>query len=168
MCCSRTLWVSPTTPPPEAGSLFCCLNSQKFFQSEVLRLLPCAATLGCTVFLTLQFFLLVYPHANMGLPAPPASALLTPVLQLLPCCKCSPPWLPMSAPHTSLDECFFFNSLVVGLPYSSIFCQFWLFFVFKFVVVLLLVVRGGKVYLPMPPLWPEAANVTFFSLNNWN
>ena len=26
---------------------------------------------------------------------------------------------------------FLFISLVVGLPYSSIFCQFWLFFVFK-------------------------------------
>ena len=32
------------------------------------------------------------------------------------------------------------------------------FFVFKFVVVLLLVVRGGKVYLPMPPSWPEVQN----------
>ena len=40
-------------------------------------------------------------------------------------------WLPISAPLTSLDECFFFISLVVGLPYSSIFCRFWLFFVFK-------------------------------------
>ena len=29
------------------------------------------------------------------------------------------------------------------------------FFVFKFVVVLLLVVQGGTVYLPMPPTWPE-------------
>ena len=29
------------------------------------------------------------------------------------------------------------------------------FFVFKFVVVLLLVVRGGTVCLPMPPSWPE-------------
>ena len=34
-------------------------------------------------------------------------------------------------PPTSLDECVFFNSLVVGLPYSSIFCQFWLVCVFK-------------------------------------
>ena len=41
------------------------------------------------------------------------------------------PWLPISAPPAGLDECFFFNSLVVGLSYSSIFCQFWLFFVFK-------------------------------------
>ena len=40
-------------------------------------------------------------------------------------------WLPISAPPTGLDECFFFNSLVVGLPYSLIFCQFWLFYVFK-------------------------------------
>ena len=40
---------------------------------------------------------------------------------------------------------------VVGLPYSSIFWQFWLFFVFKFVVVLLFVVQGGTVCLPTPP-----------------
>ena len=38
--------------------------------------------------------------------------------------------LPVSTPPTGLDECVFFNSLVVGLPYSSIFCQFWLFFCF--------------------------------------
>ena len=36
-------------------------------------------------------------------------------------------WLPVSAPPTGLDECFFFISLVVRLPYSLIFCQFWLF-----------------------------------------
>ena len=52
------------------------------------------------------------------------------VCQLLPCRKSSPPRLPVSAPPSSLDECFFI-SLVVGLPYSSIFCQFWLFFAFK-------------------------------------
>ena len=59
--------------------------------------------------------------------------------------------LPVSTPPPSLDEYFFFNFLVVGLPYSSIFCQFWLFFVFKFVVVLLLVVQGGTVCLPTLP-----------------
>ena len=32
-----------------------------------------------------------------------------------PCQVSSPPWLPVSAPPTSLDECFS-NSLVVGLP----------------------------------------------------
>ena len=39
--------------------------------------------------------------------------------------------LPVSTPPNGLDECFFFISLVVRLPYSSIFYQFWLFFVFK-------------------------------------
>ena len=34
------------------------------------------------------------------------------ILQLLPCCTSSPPWLPISALPTSLDECFFFNSLL--------------------------------------------------------
>ena len=81
--------------------------------------------------------------------------LACPVLQPLPCCTSSPPWLPISTPPTSLGECFFFNSLVVRLPYSSTFCQIWLFFIFKFVVVLILVVQRGKVYLPTPPSWPE-------------
>ena len=39
--------------------------------------------------------------------------------------------LRVSAPPTCLDECVFSNLLVVRLLYSSIFCQFWLFFVFK-------------------------------------
>ena len=42
-----------------------------------------------------------------------------------------PAQLPISTPPTGLDECFFFISLVVGLPYSSVSCQFWLFFVLK-------------------------------------
>ena len=48
-----------------------------------------------------------------------------------PCLESSLPWLPISAPPTGLDEFFFFISLVVGLPYSLIFCPFWLFFVLK-------------------------------------
>ena len=56
---------------------------------------------------------------------------------------------------------FFFNSLVVGLPYNLIFWQFWLFFVFKFVVVLLLVVEGGKTCLPTPPSWQEVPKNVF-------
>ena len=53
------------------------------------------------------------------------------LLQLPPCPESSPPEQPVSSPPTDLDECFFFNSLVVGLPYSSIFCQFWLFLFFS-------------------------------------
>ena len=99
-------------------------------------------------------FLPVYLHANVGLPSPPAASLPHTLL----------PQLPISAPPTSLDECFFFNSLVVRLPYALIFCQFWLFFVFKFVVVLVLVVRGGTACLPISPSWPE---VLSFSALNW-
>ena len=69
----------------------------------------------------------------------PAAAWPAPFHNLPPCWVCqpplclesSPPQLPVSAPPTSLDECFFFISLVVRLPYSLIFCQFWGFFGFK-------------------------------------
>ena len=47
------------------------------------------------------------------------------------CHESPPPQLPVSVPPAGLDECFFYISLVVGLPCGSIFCQFWLFFVFK-------------------------------------
>ena len=120
-------------------------------------LFPHTGTLGCTVCLTPQLFLLVYLHANVGLPRLPAAASLSPPAATLsvPPATASPPWPPVSALPIGLYECFFFNSLVAGLPYSSIFWQFWLLFVFQFVVVLLLVVQGGKVYLPTPPSWLE-------------
>ena len=86
-------------------------------------------------------------------PCPPHSTICHP-LGLATLLQVLSAQLPISAPPTGLGECFFFISLVVGLSYSSIFCQFWLFFVFKF-VVLLLVVRGGTVCLPMPASWPE-------------
>ena len=116
---------------------------------------PHTGTLDCMVCLAPQLPLLVHVHVNVGRSCSTSCCLTCPVLQPLPCCESSLPQLPISAPPTSLDECFFFNSLVVRLPYSSDFCQFWVFFVFKFVVVLLLVLRGGKVYLLMSPSWPE-------------
>ena len=61
--------------------------------------------------------------------APQSAALLGPLASTLP--QVLSAQLPVSAPPTGLDECFFFISLVVGLPYSSISCQFWLFLVFK-------------------------------------
>ena len=70
---------------------------------------------------------------------------------LLPRCHhtmSSPPQVSVSAPPTHLNEYFLFKSLVVRYPYSLIFWQFWLFFVLRLVVILLLVVQGGKhVYL---------------------
>ena len=116
---------------------------------------PCTGTLGWVACLAPQLFLPVYPDVNVDLL----------VCQPLPCPVSSPPWLPVSAPLISLDECFF-NSLVVGLLYSSISQQFWLFFIFKLVIILLLVVQGSEVYLPSPPSWLEAKNHSECGLPN--
>ena len=111
--------------------------------------------LGCVVSFTPPPFLLVYLCANVGprgllaaaLPAPFHNPLPCWVHQPPPCCKSSLPWLPISAPPTGLDECFFFISLVVGLPYRSTFCQFWLFFVFKLLSFFWLCKEAPCVYL---------------------
>ena len=133
----------------EAGSFSCCcLNPTGVFSQRFEALFPCPGALGCAVCFAPPQFLPVYLCANVGPQAPPAAASLGPPATALPSV--------LSGPPTGLDECFFINSLVVRLPYSSIFWQFWLLFVFIFVVVLLLVVQGGKVYLPMHPSWPEA------------
>ena len=143
------LGVSSTTTTPTG-----------FFQSEVLRLhfpslepwvAQSALLPSCSPqFMRTQMWdcllLLLLPHL---------------VCQLPPFCKSSPLWLLVSTPPTSMDECFIFNSLAVEFPYSSIFWQLWLIFVFKFVVVLL-VVGGGKVYLPTPPSWPEVLGFLAF------
>ena len=82
------------------------------------------------------------------------------VHQPLPCCESYPPQLPVSAPPTGLYECFFFISLVVGLPCSSIFCQFWLFFVFKLLLSFFSLCEEA-VCLPTPPSWLEADRPAF-------
>ena len=138
--CFRTLWVSPTNSPVRLGVSPTDSTPTGFFSEKFRGFISPCWNPGLLVCLAPQLFLLAYLHANVGLPWSASGHLaLSP---LCPCCPC-------------LDECFFFNSLVVRLPHSSIFWQFWLFFVFKFVVVLLLVVWGGKVYPPMPPSWPE-------------
>ena len=125
----------------ETGSFSYCHKPHRFLQPEVFEaFFFCAGTLGCTVCLAPQLFLLGCPRVNVGLTRPPAGP--------LPCCVSSVPWLSVSAPPTPLDECFFFNSLGVGLTYTVQFsgssrC-------FLFVVVPLLVVCGSKVYLLTP------------------
>ena len=70
-----------------------------------------------------SWFICMQMWGHSHLPCPNSlAAALTGVLYVL------------AARPTCLDECFFFNSLVVGLPYSLIFWPFWLFFYFKFVV----------------------------------
>ena len=119
----------------ETGSFSCHLNPHRILQPKILRLR----------------FPVLEPWV--------ARSVLFPGVPLrLPTCECGTARsvtlprvlsarMPVSAPPTSLDECFFFNSLVVGLLYSLVFWQSWLFFVFKLVAVLLLVVRGSKEYL---------------------
>ena len=117
----------------EDVSFSCCLNPHRFFFSERFgALFPCTGTLGCMVHLTPQLVLLVYPQTNVG----SASCCLA-ASPLHPGClslPLLPVWLNLSSLTPSLSD----------FPYSSIFWQFWLFFVFKF-VVLLLVMQGGKV-----------------------
>ena len=116
---------------------------QVFTTRDFEALFPLVGTLGCTVCLTLQLFLLVYPYANVGPPdlsaAAPPSWSTSHHLIVHPLCP------PISTPPISLDECFFFNSLVVVLLYTLVFLQFWLFFVFKLLVVFLLFVWGHSV-----------------------
>ena len=125
----RMLWVSPTTSPVRLG------------------VSPAAASTPTGVFN--QRFEALFPWLEpwfAGSVTWSTCCCLAGQLQLCPPCStichlagsasrhlaaCPLAPLPVSATPTGLDECFFFNSLVVGLPYSSIFCQFWLFFVFK-------------------------------------
>ena len=82
---------------------------------------------------------------SLGLPA-------TALLQVLS------PRLPISAPPTGLDECFFFISLVVRLPYSSIFCQFWLVFIVKLLLSFFWLCKGAEcVYLRLHLGWKPAS-----------
>ena len=116
---SRPRWVSPTTSPvrlevsPAATSTPTGVFNQRFE-----ALFPRCRTLGCVVY----FFLQVYLHMNVGLPNLQATASSGHLAATLP--QVHFIRLPISTPPTYMNECFFFNSLVVGLPYSSIFCQF--------------------------------------------
>ena len=109
---SRTLWVSPMNSSMRLGVSPTTSTPIVFSVRGFEALFPQAGTLGCAVCLTPQLFL---P------PAPPATTLPAQVLQPLPLLESSPLQLPISAPPSGLDECLFFHSLVVGLPYSSVF-----------------------------------------------
>ena len=94
---------------------------QVFSISSLRPYFPELEPWGYPVCFALPLFLLVYLCMNLGPLGPPATALPTPLHNLLPCwvhqpppcLESSPHRLPFSAPHTGLDECFFFNSLVV-------------------------------------------------------
>ena len=127
--------------PPQPPQVFSIRGFRLYFPTLELWVLQCVSLPSCY-----SQFICTQMWDNPLCQPPPCQVCL-----LLLCPKSSSPWLPVSPPPTGLDECFFFNSLLVGIPYSSIFWQFFLLSVFKFVLVFLLVVCRGTVYLPMPP-----------------
>ena len=116
----------------EAGSFSCCcLNPMGVFTQRFEALFPRAGALGCVVCFAPRHCSswLIYARiwgntTGQGLPATTlwgllVAAWLAPfhnpplhwVRQPLPCCESSLPQLPISAPPTGLDECFFFYLL---------------------------------------------------------
>ena len=148
LCSCRTLWVSPTNSPARLAVSPAASTLTSYLSRRFWGFISPPGTLGCAVCLASEFFLPVYLHANVGPPGLPAAT--------LPQVLSAP--LPISTPPTGLNECFFFNSLVVGVPYSLIFWQFWLFFVFNLVDVLFLVLQGGRVNRPLSLCRLEVSN----------
>ena len=131
----RTLWVSPTNSPVRLGVFSTTATptgsyGQRFWGFSF----PCWNPGLCG----LSHSLVVPP----GLSTHKCGTTLS--LQLLPCFLSSLPQLPVFTPPTGLNECFFFNSLVIRLPYSSIFWQFWLFLIFKFLLSLFWLYEEAK------------------------
>ena len=127
-------------PSCEAGSFFRRLNRHRFFQS-FCGFIPPRWSPGLH---SLSRSLLAPPSLfthKCGTDHPTSCLLAHPSCPSLPLL---PVWMNVSSLTPWLSD---FHSLI--------FLQFWLFFALKFVVVLLLVVPGSKVYLPMPPSWPE-------------
>ena len=145
--CCRTLWVSPTNFPvklgvPPAASTPSGVFSQRF---EALFLLT--GSLSCMVCLAPQLFLPSLSACEYGTVHSTSCCLACPGPPPATLPQVFTVQLPVSAPPPGLDESFFFNSLIVRLPYSSIFCLFWFVFVLKFVVFLWLCKEAQCVYL---------------------
>ena len=117
-------------------------------------LFPHAGTLGCVVCLTPQLFLPAYPDAHKcGTTCSTSCQLASPLHPGCPSLPLLLVWMSVSSLTPWLSD---FHT--VQFSGSSGY-----FFVFKFVVVLLLVVRGGKVYLlPTPPSWPAVSEITSY------
>ena len=130
----------------EAGTFSLCWNPHRFFTAR-------------------GFESLVSLHWNPGFHGLSRSPVAPSSLSACECritCMVHHLALPriLSAPATHLCPSYhsgwmFLSLLGCRTSMQMIFCQFWLFFAFKLVVILLLVVQGGKVFLPMPPSRPE-------------
>ena len=145
---SRTLWVSLTNSPVSLGvSPTAASTPTGVFNQWFEALFPCAGTLGCTVCLPGPWSTSCCLSGQLQL-SPPCCTICH-LTGSISCHLATCPFCPAAhlCPLTCLDECFFFISLVVRLPYSSIFCQFWLFFVFKLLLSFLWLCEAHCVYL---------------------
>ena len=120
----RTLWVSPTNSPVRLGVSPAATAPTDFYSQKFWGFISLCWNPGlCGLSRS--------PVVSPGLSTQKCGTSLSTSCHLAMSPLC-PGWLPISSPPTSLDECFFFNSLVVELPYSMILCQFWgLFFFFN-------------------------------------
>ena len=133
----------------EAGSFSHCLNPHRIFQSEGFRGFLSSHWKPGLHGLSRSP---VYPHANVALPSLPATAYPGPPATAL--------LGVLSTPPTRLDECFFFKSLAVGLPYSSIFWQFWLFSVFNLLLSFFWLCKEAKcIYLCLHLGWKSPGTI---------
>ena len=155
--CSRTLWVSPMNPPvrlgvsPAAASPPTDVFSQRFEALFPPSLDPWVATSAslphpippslstheCWPAGSASYHLVGSASCSLACPVPQSPTSLGLPAAASPRVLSAP--FAHLRPSYSLDDCFFCTFLVIELPYSSIFCQFWLLFVFKLVVVLLVV-----------------------------
>ena len=140
-------WVSPANSPVRLGVSLVAATPIEFYSQ--------------------RFWGFICPHWNLGFCSLSCSPVVPPSLSAH---KCETTWSASccfaSGPlHPSCCCGWMFLLYLLGC-WTFIqfdFWQFWFFFVFKFVVVLL-VVRGGKVYLPMPPSWSEVLNCDISTL----
>ena len=66
---SRILWDSPRNSPVSLGVPPTTATTQVFSVRGFKTFFSLTGTLGCVVYLAPQLFLLIYPHANVGLPS---------------------------------------------------------------------------------------------------
>ena len=122
-----------------------------------VRLGVSPATSTPTGFCSQRFCGFIFLHWNPGLYGLSCFPVVPPSLSTCKCGTAGPPatallrilsaQLPVSTPPTGWKECFFFNSLVVGLLYSLIFWQFWVVFFFNLLSFFWLCEEGKYIYL---------------------
>ena len=144
----------------------CCLNPHRCFQSMVWGFISPRRNSGLCGLSPNPLAAASLTSCSLAHPAPQSATSLGPPATALPWVLST--WLPISSPPTGLDKCFFFISLVVRLPYSSIFCQFWLFFVFKLLLSFCLCEEAQCVYLCLHLGWKSMKHFIYtICIHGW-